>query len=60
MAVSDAHKRASKRWNESRDAITIRPDKETGAAIRSAAADAGMSIQNYILEAIFDHMKRCH
>lgn len=59
MAVSEAHKRASKKWNEARDAIMIRPDKETGAAIREAAAAAGMSIQNYILDAVLHHMKKC-
>ena len=57
MAVSEAHKRASKKWNESRDAITIRPDRETGAAIRRAAREAGQSIQNYILDAVDAYTK---
>ena len=53
MAVSDAHKRASKKWNESRDQITIRPAVEVGAAIRLASVQAGYdSIQKYILAAL--------
>lgn len=58
MSVSEAHKKASKKWNESRDNILIRPDKETGAKIRAAAASAGMSIQQYILEAISEYMEK--
>lgn len=50
MAVSEAHKRASKKWNEARDAITIRPEKETGAAIRAAAAANGQTVQAWILQ----------
>lgn len=52
MSVSEAHKRASKKWNNSRDNIMIRPDKETGSAIRAAAADAGLSVQQFILKAV--------
>ena len=52
MSVSEAHKKASAKWNNSRDSITIRPDRETGAAIRAAAAAAGMSIQQFILAAL--------
>lgn len=58
MAVSDAHKRASKKWNESRDNIMIRPDKETGAAIRAAAAAAGQSVQQFILAAVKEFMSK--
>ena len=49
MAVSDAHKRASYKYNSSRDNIMLRPDVETGAAIRAAAAAAGQSVQGWIL-----------
>ena len=49
MPVSDARKRANTKWNASRDNITIRVEKETGAAIRSAAAAAGLSVTQYIL-----------
>lgn len=58
MPVSDAHKRASKKWNDSRDNIMIRPDKETGAAIRAAAAAAGQSVQQFILTAVAAFMKK--
>ena len=58
MAVSEAHKKASAKWNNSRDTITIRPSKETGAAIRAAAASAGMSIQQYILAALAEFMSK--
>ena len=58
MAVSDAHKRASRKWDSARDSITIRPTKEVGAAIRAAAASAGMSIQQYILAALSEFMNK--
>lgn len=58
MAVSDAHKKASNKWNSSRDNIMIRPDKETGAQIRQAAADAGQSVQQYILQAVTARMEQ--
>lgn len=58
MAVSDAHKRASKKWNESKDNLMIRPTKEEGAAIRAAASAAGQSNQQYILQAVRDRMNR--
>lgn len=37
MAVSEAHKKASYKYNASRDSITIRPERSKGAAIRAAA-----------------------
>ena len=52
MSVSEAHKRASKKWNEARDQITIRPDREHGSAIRAAAAAAGLTVQRFILAAV--------
>ena len=58
MSVSEAHKRASRKWDSSRDNIMIRPDKETGAAIRTAAAAAGLSVQQFILKAIALFMDR--
>ena len=59
MAVSDAHKKASTKWNASRDNIMLRPTKEKGAAIRAAAA-AEMSVQAFILAAVdyFMHSKK--
>ena len=52
MPVSEAKKKANAKWNASKDNIMIRPDKETGAAIRAAAAAAGVSNQQYILDAV--------
>lgn len=51
-----AEKAAVKKYQQSRDNIMIRPDKETGAQIRQAAADAGQSVQQYILQAVNDRM----
>lgn len=58
MAVSEAHKRASVKYNKSRDNIMIRPTKEEGAAIRAAADKAGLSVQKYVLEAVRKQMER--
>ena len=57
MAVSESHKRASAKWNSSRDNIMLRPSKEVGTAIRAAAEKAGLSLQNYILHAVENYMK---
>ena len=58
MAVSKAHKKASYKYNASRDSITIRPERSKGAAIRAAAAAAGQSLQGYILQAVRARMER--
>ena len=58
MTTTEAQKRASANWNRKQDNIMIRPTKEEGALIRQAAADAGMSVQAYILEAIRAYMKK--
>lgn len=58
MAVSEAHSRASVKYNKARDNIMIRPTKEDGAEIRQAAAAAGQSVQGYILEACAEKMQR--
>ena len=49
---TEAQKRASTNYNRRQDNIMIRPSKEEGAAIRAAAAAAGMSLQAYILQAV--------
>lgn len=49
--------RASVKYNRAHDYFGIRPDKETGAAIRQAAAAAGQSVQRYILDAIRARME---
>lgn len=58
MPVSEAHKRASNKWNASRDQIMLRPTKEDGAAIRAAAAKAGLSVQQFVLQAVEAYMKK--
>ena len=50
--TSEAQIRASTKWNASKDAITIRIPKEAGTAIRNAAAIDGLSVTQYILEAV--------
>lgn len=56
--ASKAQIAANIRYNKSMDSITIRPSKETGRAIRAAAAEAGLSLQRYILQAVQEHMER--
>ncbi len=58
MPVSEAKKKANARWNASKDNIMIRPTKEEGTAIRAAAAAAGQSNQQYILQATRERMER--
>lgn len=58
MAVSEAHKKASYKYNASRDSITIRPERSKGAAIRAAAEASGKSLQKYILEAVRARMEQ--
>lgn len=54
--ATDAQKKASAAWNKRQDNIMIRPSKEEGARIRQAAADAGMSVQAFILSALRDRI----
>lgn len=42
---TEAQIKASVKYNKSRDYFGLRPDKETGKAIRDAAAKAGQSVQ---------------
>lgn len=53
-----AEKAAVKKYQQSRDNIMIRPTKEIGQQIRQAAAGAGQSVQQYILEAVADRMEK--
>lgn len=53
---TEAEKRAVANYQRKRDNIMIRPDKNTGAQIRQAAADAGQSVQQYILQAVIFRM----
>lgn len=53
---TEAEKRAVLNYQKKRDNIMLRPDKGTGAQIRKAAADAGQSLQQYILQAVTARM----
>lgn len=52
MSCTEARKRANAAYNRRQDNIMIRPSKAEGARIRAAAADAGMSVQAYILDTL--------
>jgi len=56
--TTEAQKRAVKKAQSKCDAIMLRPSKEEGARIRAAAAAAGQSNQQYILQATRDRMNR--
>lgn len=47
-----AGKAAVLKYQRARDNIMIRPTKEEGQLIRQAAADAGQSVQQYILDTL--------
>ena len=55
---TDAQRAAVLRHQAKLDRIVIQPSKEEGAKIRQAAADAGQSVQGYILQAINERMER--
>lgn len=50
--ASEAKRKANIAYNRRQDSIMIRPSKAEGARIRAAAADAGMSVQAYILDTL--------
>lgn len=56
--ATEAKRRAVIAYNKRKDAIMLRPDKETGAAIRQAAQDAGKPLQRFILDAVLEKMGR--
>lgn len=56
--ATEAQIRASVKHNQSKDSITLRPSKEEGARIRQAAADAGMSVQAFILSALREKIEQ--
>ena len=58
MPCTEARKRANAAYNRRQDSITIRPSREDGAAIRTAAAAAGQPVQVYIKQACFERMQR--
>lgn len=55
---TDAQRAAVLRHQAKLDRIVIQPSKEEGAKIRQAAADAGQSVQAYVLQAIKERMER--
>ncbi|WP_418127928.1 hypothetical protein [Agathobaculum butyriciproducens] len=55
---TDAQKKAVKEYQKTRDAIMLRPSKADGTQIRQAAADAGKSVQAYILQAVREYMDK--
>ena len=58
IGLSEAKKAADKRYTQKLDQIMIRPYKEEGVAIRAAAANAGKSVQSYVLDAVRERMQR--
>lgn len=56
--ATEAKRRANIEYNRRQDAITLRPSKEEGAAIRQAAQDAGQPLQRYVLQAVQERMER--
>lgn len=56
MPVNAKKRITNDRYNSKCDRIVIQPVKETGQAIRGAAA--GQSLQGYILQAIAERMER--
>lgn len=57
--MTDAQIRAQAAYRKRHlDRIELSPQAETGAAIRSAAAQAGQSVQRYILDAVQARMER--
>ena len=56
--ASDAKLKANAKYIATLDRIVIQPKKDKGQQIRQAAADAGQSVQQYILQAVSDRMKK--
>lgn len=56
MPLSEAQIKARVNYNRRQDNIMIRPSKDEGARIRQAAADAGMSVQAFILDTLRDRI----
>ena len=56
--ATEAQIRAAVKHNRTKDCIMIRPTKADGGTVRAAAADAGQSLHDYILQACFERMRR--
>ena len=50
--ATKAQRKAVSAYQKRQDNIMIRPSKDEGTRIRQAAADAGMSVQGYILDTL--------
>ena len=55
---TDAKRAGNARHQAKLDRIVIQPEKKEGEKIRQAAANAGQSVQGYILQAIKERMER--
>ena len=55
---TDAKRAGNARHQAKLDRIVIQPEKEEGTIIRQSAANAGQSVQGYILQAINERMER--
>lgn len=58
MALTEKKAISDKRHLDKLDKIKIQPYKAEGEKIRRAAAEAGQSLQGYILQAIRERMQR--
>lgn len=56
--ASEAKLKANAKYMATLDRIVIQPKKDVGAQIRQAAADAGKSVQQFILEAVAEKMEK--
>ena len=50
--ATKAQRKAESAYQKRQDNIMIRPSKDEGARIRQDAADAGMSVQAFILDTL--------
>ena len=46
-----------KKYQATRDAIMLRPSKEDGEKVRSAAKAHDMSVQAFVMKAVFEYME---
>lgn len=58
QAYTEARRESNKRSDAKYQQLLIKPYKEEGQRIRAAAAEAGQSVQAYILQAVRDRMTR--
>ena len=56
--ASEAKLKANAKYIATLDRIVTQPKKDKGQQIRQAAAEAGQSVQQYILQAVADRMEK--